>query len=128
MGFTVVSMPKYPHTGRIIGIDYGTKRVGIAVTDPLQLITSPLITVRPDETIPFLMEYDQKEGIVAFVVGLTKYLDNRSSPMTGVVAQFIVCLKKAFCHKYIVHYDEKFTSKMARQSMIIGAASKKTRI
>ena len=47
--------------------------------------------------------------------------------MTGVVAQFIVCLKKAFCHKYIVHYDEKFTSKMARQSMIIGGASKKKR-
>ena len=47
--------------------------------------------------------------------------------MTGVVAQFIVCLKKAFCHKYIVHYDEKFTSKMARQSMIIGGLPKKRR-
>ena len=114
--------------GRIVAIDYGTKRTGIAVTDPWQLIATPLTTVASDGTIAFLIKYVQEERIATFVVGLPKHLDNRTTPMTAIVKGFIQKLKKAFPHQNIWSYDEKFTSKIALHGLITGGFKKKSRL
>ena len=113
--------------GRIVAIDYGTKRVGIATTDPLQMIASPLGTVHSKDVINFLKEYNNKEQIEAFVVGMPKNLQNEDTNATIHVKQFVVVLKKTFPEKEVHLIDERFTSKMALQTMIAGGTKKKDR-
>ena len=113
--------------GRLLAIDYGSKRVGLAVTDPLQIIASPLDTVHFKEVISFLKDYDAQEGIEAFVLGMPKKLDNTDTNATPLVRQFERLLKKNFPEKAVYLHDERFTSKMALDAMISGGSKKKDR-
>ena len=82
--------------GRIVAIDYGLKRVGIAVTDPLKIIATPLTTLPLQQVVNFLKTYLQQEDVEALVIGLPKNLDHADSPITKAVKQFMVLLKKTF--------------------------------
>ncbi len=113
--------------GRILAIDYGGKRTGIAVTDPLQLIATSLDMVRSHELIPYLKQYLQKEKVDAFVVGMPKKLDNTDTNGTLLVNRFLVQLKKEFEEMPVHLIDERYTSKMALDAMIAGGMKKKDR-
>ena len=113
--------------GRIVAIDYGTKRVGVAVTDPLKLIATPLTTISTADILGFLQTYVEQEGVEALVVGVPKRLNNTASSMTAVVTKFIKTLQKAFPNKQIILQDERYTSKIALASMIEGCFKRKDR-
>ena len=113
--------------GRIIGIDYGKKRIGLAVTDPLQMFASPLITVSPAEFYLFINEYLKKEEIDAFVIGYPVQMNNQPSESVKDINPFIKNLRKKFPGKLIHLVDERFTSKIAMQTMIAGGVKKKER-
>ena len=113
--------------GRVLAIDYGTRRVGVAVTDPLKIIASPLTTVAESETISFLTEYLNKEEVDVIVVGYPKALNMQPTHATEPVINFVAKLKRAFPGKSIETINEQFTSKMAKDIMITGGASKKYR-
>ncbi|AYQ33899.1 Holliday junction resolvase RuvX [Runella sp. SP2] len=112
---------------RIIAIDYGTKRTGIAVTDPLQIIATALDTVRSHELIDFLKRYTTTEAVEAFVVGMPRKLDNTDTNNTPHVKGFIKQLKKAFPETPVYEHDERFTSSMALQTMISMGTKKSDR-
>lgn len=113
--------------GRIVAIDYGTKRVGLAVTDPLQVIATPLTTIRTADTLAFLQRYVQREGAVAFVVGLPNYSNKVSSPLMAAVTRFMNVLQKTFPAQQVFQQDERYTSKLALAGMIEGGFRKKDR-
>lgn len=113
--------------GKIIAIDYGLKRIGIASTDPLQIIASPLETVPNQKIFTYLNSYCQTEDIESFVVGMPKNLDNTATHATKHVEAFVRKLKKVFPDKPVYLHDEKFTSKMALDAMITGGTTKKYR-
>ena len=113
--------------GRIIALDYGKVRTGIAITDELQLIASGLTTVPTKELIPFLKEYVANEEIDTLVIGEPKQMDNTPSESEILIQGFLKELKKVFPAMPIVRQDERFTSKMAMQSMIAGGMKKKQR-
>ncbi len=113
--------------GRILAIDYGSKRVGLAVTDPLQIIASPLDTVHSKDVIQYLKNYDSNEGIESIVLGMPKNLDGSDTNATQQVRQFHNLLKKQFPEKPVYLHDERFTSKMAMDAMITGGMKKKDR-
>ena len=113
--------------GRILAFDYGTKRTGIAVTDPLQLIASGLKTVETSEILTFLEAYCNDEEVVLFVVGLPKQMNNLPSESEQFIKSFIRNLKRSFPEIPINREDERFTSKMALQSMIDSGIKKKQR-
>ncbi|MBN96458.1 MAG: Holliday junction resolvase RuvX [Flavobacteriaceae bacterium] len=113
--------------GRILAFDYGTKRTGIAVTDPLQLIASGLKTVETSEILTFLKAYCTDEEVVLFVVGLPKQMNNLPSESEQFIKSFIRNLKRTFPEIPIKREDERFTSKMALQSMIDSGIKKKQR-
>lgn len=113
--------------GRLLAIDYGTKRVGLAVTDPLQIIASPLNTIHSKDVIAFLKDYHAKEQVEAFIVGMPKNLNNQDTNATSLVRQFVKLLEKNFPEMPIHLIDERFTSKMALQTMIAGGTKKKDR-
>ena len=113
--------------GRILAFDYGTKRTGIAVTDPLQLIASGLKTVETSEILTFLKSYCTDEKVVLFVVGLPKQMNNLPSESEQFIKSFIRNLKRTFPEIPIKREDERFTSKMALQSMIDSGIKKKQR-
>jgi len=110
-----------------MAIDYGQKRVGLAVTDPLQIIATNLCTVPAHDIIDYLQKYVQKETVDVFVVGLAKKLDNSESSSMQFIKPFVEKLKKTFPQIPVEMYDERFTSKMAFQAMIDGGMSKKNR-
>ena len=112
---------------RILAIDFGKVRTGIAVTDELQIIASGLSTVATSELIPFLKEYTQKENVSLFLVGLPKQMDNSNSESEMLIVPFLEKLKKLFPTIPIERVDERFTSKMAFQTMIDGGLKKKQR-
>mgnify|MGYP002628247056 CR=1 FL=1 len=112
---------------RILAIDFGKVRTGIAVTDELQIIASGLTTVATTELIPFLKEYLTKEKVELFLVGLPKQMDNTASESEVLIAPFIEKLENAFKNIPIKRVDERFTSKMAFQTMIDGGMNKKQR-
>ncbi len=112
---------------RIIAIDYGKKRVGVAVTDPLQLIATGLATVASNEIFSFLKNYFATENVETIVVGLPKQLNNEPSESMKYVAPFIQGLKNKFPGKKIKPVDERFTSVLAHQAMIDGGLKKKAR-
>jgi putative Holliday junction resolvase len=112
---------------RIIAIDYGAKRTGLASTDPLKIIASALETVESPKVIDFLKNYSKNEEIEAFVVGLPKNLDGKDTDGTIYVKRFYEQLKEAFPLIPIHFHDERFTSKMAVQAMVSGGMKKKDR-
>ena len=113
--------------GRVLAIDYGTKRTGIAVTDVLRIIATPLETVATQELINFLKAYLQKETVDEFVVGMPKTLKNEDSAIAPLVRKFIEELKKTFPDKPVHLADELFTSSIAMRAMIDGGMKKKDR-
>ena len=113
--------------GRIVAIDYGRKRAGIAVTDTLQIIANGLTTVPAATTIKFLKEYVAKEQVDAFVVGYAKQLDNTDSESMVYIKPFVKQLKKNFPDLEVHMVDERFTSKIAHQTMLDGGLKKKKR-
>ena len=103
---------------RIIAIDHGLKRTGLAVTDPLQIIASALDTVPTPQLMDYLRKYVAGEQVEGFVVGLPTNLDGRSTDGTPLVQAFLVELKKAFPDQWVETLDERFTSRMAQQTML----------
>ena len=112
---------------RILCIDYGLKRTGIAVTDPLQIIATGLTTVDSKELISFLKKYFQQERVELIVIGEPKNLDDSDTHATPLVNAIIVKLKKEFPQIPLKTVDERYTSKMAKQAMIEMGMKKKDR-
>jgi putative Holliday junction resolvase len=112
---------------RILAIDYGSKRVGIAVTDPLKMIATGLTTVHSKDVIQFIKDYMAKEQVDAFVLGEPKRLNNTDTDATRLVNAFLNLLKKTFPDMPIHRIDERFTSKMASQAIIMSGVKKKGR-
>ncbi|MBS9768936.1 MAG: Holliday junction resolvase RuvX [Flavobacteriaceae bacterium] len=113
--------------GRILAIDYGRKRTGIAVTDPLQIIANGLCTVSSAELLAFLEGYFQKEEVETVVVGYPKTLQNTASESVRYINPFLKNLTKKFPNLHIVQYDERFTSKIAQQTMLSSGIGKQKR-
>lgn len=113
--------------GRILAIDFGTKRTGIAVTDELQLIASGLTTVATGELLPFLKKYVTEEDVEKILIGEPKRMDNTPSDVEEHIQKFIEQLQKALPQYVIERVDERFTSKMAFQTMIDSGLKKKQR-
>jgi len=112
---------------RILAIDFGTKRTGIAVTDELQIIASGLTTVETKDLFAFLKEYVSNESVELFVVGEPKRLNNEASESEVAIKPFIDKLTKTFPDIPFTRVDERFTSKMAFQTMIDSGLTKKQR-
>ena len=113
--------------GRILALDFGKKRTGIAVTDPLQIIASGLDTVETKQLLTYLNDYISKEEVDIFVAGLPKQMNNQPSESEQLIQPFIKKLKNAFPNIPIEREDERFTSKLAFQSMIDSGMKKKQR-
>jgi putative Holliday junction resolvase len=112
---------------RILAIDYGFKRTGIAVTDELQIIASGLTTIPSATAIHFLKEYFSKEKVVKVLIGEPKQMNGQPSESTPIIEKFIADFKIAFPEMKMERIDERFTSKMAFQTMIDSGLSKKQR-
>jgi len=112
---------------RVIAIDYGSKRVGIAVTDELQIIASGLTTVHSTEIIDFLENYFSKNNVECIVIGEAKDLKNKPAQSAKIIEPFVKHLRRKFPNKEIARIDERFTSKMAFQTMIDSGLKKKAR-
>ena len=110
--------------GRIMGIDYGMKRVGLAITDPLQIFASPLNTVTVQEFDSFIDEYLKSEQIDEFVVGYPVQMNNKPSESVKYVDPFLKRLRKRFPGKPLHLVDERFTSQIALRTMIDGGVKK----
>lgn len=110
-----------------MAIDYGSKRVGIAVTDPLQIIATGLTTVHSKDLIDFLKKYIEKEEVECIVVGEPKRLNNEPSDAARFIEPFVVHLRRTFPNIKIERMDERFTSKMAFQTMIDSGLKKMAR-
>lgn len=113
--------------GRILAIDYGMKRTGLAVTDALQIIASGLTTVPTNELLSFLKDYTEKECVDLFLVGEPKQMNNSPSESEALIVPFLEQLSKQFPKIPIKRVDERFTSKMAFQTMIDSGLKKKQR-
>ena len=112
---------------RLLAIDYGQKRVGIAVTDDEQIIASALTTLNSKEVMSFLKDYLSKVDVECFVVGLAKNLNNTPSESETFIEPFVLRLKKAFPKVRIERVDERFTSKIAFQTIIDAGLKQKKR-
>ncbi|WP_159948223.1 Holliday junction resolvase RuvX [Polaribacter septentrionalilitoris] len=113
--------------GRIIAIDFGEKKTGIAVTDELQIIASGLTTIATKDVISFLKDYISKENVELFVVGKPKQMDNSDSQSEALIIPFLEKLSKEIPNILIQRVDERFTSKMAFQTMIDSGLKRKQR-
>ncbi|MCR5193746.1 MAG: Holliday junction resolvase RuvX [Bacteroidales bacterium] len=113
--------------GRIMAIDYGIKRTGLAVTDPLGIIASGLDTVETPKLMSYIEAYSRRETVDRFVVGDARHMDNTPSESARYIEPFVIALKKKFPDIPVERVDERFTSKIAFQSMIDSGMSKKKR-
>lgn len=113
--------------GRVLAIDFGAKRTGIAVTDEMQIIASGLTTVNTKELLAFLKDYISKENVELFVVGEPKQMNNEASQSEAIIYPFLKKLEKEIPNIPIKRIDERFTSKIAFQTMIDSGLSKKQR-
>jgi putative Holliday junction resolvase len=113
--------------GRIIGIDFGTKRVGLAVTDPLQMFASPMETVKTSDFPGFMQQYMKKEQVEAFVVGYPVQMNNKPSESVNQLEPFVKKLMNMFPGIPVHYIDERFTSQIAFQAMISGGVRKSER-
>jgi putative Holliday junction resolvase len=112
---------------RILAIDYGNKRVGIAVTDNLQMIATPLTTVHSKDVIEYLRKYIIAEEVIRFVVGEPRQLDGKPSESGKFVDAFVRQLQKHFPQIPVSRIDERYTSSIARQALVQGGFKKKDR-
>jgi putative Holliday junction resolvase len=112
---------------RILAIDYGGKRTGIAVTDPLQIIATGLITIESKELIPFLKDYLKKETVELIIIGLPKNWDDSDTHGTPLVEAAIKKIQKEFPAIPLKTVDERYTSKMAKDAMLQMGMKKKDR-
>jgi putative Holliday junction resolvase len=112
---------------RILSIDYGLKRTGLAVTDPLKIIATGLTTVESKQLISFLKDYFSKEEVELIIIGEPKNWDDTDTHATPLVEKCIKDLQKIFLHIPIKKVDERFTSKMAKDSMLEMGLKKKQR-
>jgi putative Holliday junction resolvase len=112
---------------RILAIDLGTKRTGLAVTDPLKILANPLDTIETGQLMVYLNSYCSKEAVETIVLGYPTQLNGQDNEMTPRVLKLKEELEKAFPEKKIALVDERFTSKMAMQSMIAMGSKKKDR-
>ena len=112
---------------RILAIDYGKKRTGIAVTDVLQIIANGLTTVPTTELMDFIRKYVEKEPVERIIVGHPKQMNNEDSENMQRIVPFVNQLKKTFPQIPVEMYDERFTSVLAHQAMIDGGLKKKAR-
>lgn len=117
----------YTCLARILAIDYGHKRTGIAVTDPLQIIATGLTTVESHRLIPFLKDYLRTEPVERIIIGEPKNLDDSDTHATPLVKKIIEQLEKNFPAIVVEKVDERFTSKMASRAMIEMGLKKKKR-
>lgn len=113
--------------GRILAIDYGTKRTGLAVTDPLRIIATALETVETKTILDFLTKYFEREPVDEIVLGLPRTLKNEDSTNAPAVRTFAETFKQKFPNKPVHFVDERFTSSIAKQTMIDGGMKKKDR-
>jgi putative Holliday junction resolvase len=113
--------------GRILSIDYGRKRVGVAVTDPLQMIANGLTTIHSKDIWTFLAEYFEQEEVDCVVVGYPKQMNNKASEAVRFINPFLRKLTKIYPDLEVKLVDERFTSKIAHQTMIDAGLKKKAR-
>ena len=113
--------------GRVIAIDYGRKRTGLAVTDSLKLIAGGLTTVPSHELLKYLTDYTKKEAVERIVVGLPKQMNNELSESMKYIEPFVRLLKKTLPDIPVEYVDERFTSVLAHQAMLEGGLKKKDR-
>lgn len=113
--------------GRILAIDYGRRRTGLAVTDPERIIATGLTTVETPRLMAFLKDYCSREPVDCFLVGEARQMDNSPSESARYIEPFVARLSVAYPEKKIARIDERFTSKMAFQAMIDGGLGRKQR-
>lgn len=113
--------------GRILSIDFGKKRTGLAVTDPLRMIATALETVDSSQLISFLTKYFERETVDILVLGMPKNLKNQDTEMTEPARQLAETLRKTFPEKPLHFMDERFTSSLAKRVLIDSGAKKKDR-
>ena len=113
--------------GRIRAIDYGRVRTGLAVTDPMRIIATALTTVETQKLMQFVKDYCSREEVDTFVVGDARRMDGTPSESMALIEPFVEQLKKAFPEKDVARIDERFTSKMAFQTMIDSGLRRKDR-
>lgn len=112
---------------RILSIDYGQKRTGIAVTDEMQIIASGLTTIPSESTIQFLKDYFSKENVEKVLIGDPKQMNGLPSESSKIIEKFVLKFKSEFPNMVVERSDERFTSKMAIQTMIDSGLKKKQR-
>jgi putative Holliday junction resolvase len=113
--------------GRILAIDYGKKRSGLAVTDPLKIIANGLTTVETHKLVDFLQNYLQKESVEKIVVGLPRQMNGQESENMKNITPFVNRMKKLYPQLPIEFYDERFTSVLAHKAMLESGIGKKAR-
>ena len=113
--------------GRILAIDFGRKRTGLAVTDPLRITANPLLTIETKGLINWLQTYFEKEKVDIVVIGHPTQMNGEESESMNYIRPFIGNFKKQFPTIPITMYDERFTSVLAHQAMIAGGMKKKDR-
>ncbi len=113
--------------GRILAIDYGRKRTGLAVTDVLRITANPLLTVETKDLIEWLAEYFEKEPVDEVVIGHPTQMNGEESESMNYIRPFMGVFKKRFPDKPLTMYDERFTSVLAHQAMLAGGMKKKDR-
>lgn len=112
---------------RILALDYGIKRTGIAVTDELQIIASGLTTIPSETIIPFLKDYFSKEKVSTVLIGEPKQMNGLPSESAPIIEKFVETFSVEFPQMKVIRVDERFTSKMAFQTMIDSGLRKKQR-
>lgn len=113
--------------GRILALDYGRKRTGVAVSDPLKIIANGLTTVPSHELLAFIQQYTSKEQVERIVIGLPRQRSGEFSESMNYIRPFVVLLKKALPEIPVEYVDERFTSVLAHQAMLAGGVKKKER-
>lgn len=113
--------------GRLLAIDYGRKRCGIAVTDPLRICANGLITVRACDLMDFLKEYCERETVDKIIVGLPRQMDGSPSESSRYIEPFLKHLRREMPEMPVERYDERFTSTLAHRSMIDGGLRRMAR-
>ena len=116
-----------PSTGRVLAIDYGTKRVGLAITDPLRLIATPLDTIHSQDLLAFVKAYHLREPLAAVVVGMPRTLLNEPTDVTSAVVGLLRTLRRELPDLPVHELDERYTSKMAHAAMLAGGLRRKAR-
>ncbi|MBR1922762.1 MAG: Holliday junction resolvase RuvX [Paludibacteraceae bacterium] len=113
--------------GRILAIDYGQKRTGLAVTDPLRLTANPLLTVPTHELLTWLTDYLRQNNVDQVIIGHPTQLNGQESQSMQYIRPFMTVFRQHFPDIPLIPYDERFTSTLAHQAMILGGMKKKQR-